>query len=128
MTTKCLHLKISSDEIKPCCIDCGLVQDNVSSSPYVRTITHYKSLLIRPPINCLVGENLKTQVLKFLKRQNRPITRVSRNYNNYIVFLRENEQLVLPHKERKKPLLDIYGEHRRIILEYIAALSSGAPE
>ena len=45
-------------------------------------------------------------------------------YNEYIQFLRNNQSIVLPKKVRKRELVNVYGEHRRLILEYIGRLLS----
>lgn len=133
----CLHLQISTDfDGKPSCLECGLVQEQVSRWGYCRSITHYKQLLNEgkevPPISSLVGKTLKQQVIKFKERQQPkqqttsiPSHSLNTNKNllqDYINFLRNNQGLVLPKKERKRELLNIYGEHRKIVLEFIARI------
>lgn len=130
---KCPHLQISNETEGKCsCLECGLVQPIGSRWGYIRSITHYKLLLAEgrpvPPIHCLVGEVLQKQVLKFLERKNNIVvipqvdTPLLRLYQEYICFLRDNKDLVLPKKERKRELVKIYGEHRRIVLEWISYL------
>lgn len=133
---KCPHLQISNEvEGKCACLECGLVQPiGVSNWGYIRSITHYKLLLAEgrpmPPTHCLVGEVLQKQVLKLLARNNAGAitksfevdTPLLELYQEYICFLRDNQDLVLPKKERKRELTKIYGEHRRIVIEWITAL------
>lgn len=133
---KCPHLQISSEADGKCsCLECGLVQPiGVSNWGYVRSITHYKLLLAEgkpvPPINCLVGEVLQKQVMRLKERQIKQAKTIEINeplralYQQYICFLRDNQDLILPKKERKRQLVKIYGEHHRIVLEWITALAA----
>lgn len=135
---KCPHLEISTEaEGKSACLECGLVQPiGVSRWGYVRSITHYKLLLAEgrpvPPTHCLVGEVLQKQVMRLKERQikNVKVSEINEPlkvlYQEYICFLRDNQHIVLPKKERKRELVKIYGEHHRIVLEWIAALVDAA--
>lgn len=148
---KCPHLEISTDngDAKISCLECGLVQDQTSKM-YVRSITHYKQLIAQgikpPPIYCLVGEALKRQVAKYHLRQMSPKKKgrsgsgvlptplqVNQElYDEYLQFLRDNLEIILPKKERKRPLVKIYGDHYKIISSYIElllgqALLTGSP-
>lgn len=133
---QCLHSQISTNE-KPCCINCGLVQETVGK-PYIRSISHYKELYrvgIIIPVSEIMTENLKIQVIKFNQRRNKPEKRTFMSpeglqelevyrslYLEYIEFLRDNQDRVLPKKPRKRQICQIYGEHRKILLEYIFRL------
>lgn len=48
-------------------------------------------------------------------------------YFEYIDFLRNNTDRVLPKKDRKRPICQIYGDHRRIVLFYIWCLEHECP-
>jgi len=152
----------SSNE-KPSCLNCGLVQepeDNPYVYKYIRNITHYKELYksgIIIPTTQILGETIKNQVIKFKLKKNEPkkrtfnpsdkvfsvdkmnpqmdpLVEVYRNlYLEYIEFLRNNEDRILPKKNRKRQICQIYGNHRKILLEYIFRLcpsvgSFGSPK
>lgn len=141
----CRHLQITTTNEKPCCIDCGLVME-VYSNPYIRNITHYKQfykqgIKINPFL--LLGLEFKEQVIRFLRRQDSAIKKTEekkertlpcwfsidsteQKYVEYIIFLRQNQDRVLPKKKkrRKREIYEVYGDHKRMILEYIKALCS----
>lgn len=154
MYPHCKHFQITSEiDFKSCCINCGLVQDNPSSFEYIRTITHYKLLLKEksrvPPINSIVGEKLREQVINYQKRQQRnqeqqliKTQNLRQNicftspwlgindlksmqmYFEYLDFLNKNQNIILPKKkDRKRELIKIYGEHRRFVIEWIDLFS-----
>lgn len=134
----CSHLQISSDE-KSSCLECGLVME-IYSNPYIRSITHYKQfykkgIKIHPFL--LHGLEFKEQAIRFLTRKNqgkvlpkkkekheKPVTL----YDEYVFFLRQNQDKVLPKKKkpRQRELCRVYGEHKRMILEYISNLSTNS--
>ena len=139
---ECPHLQISIDD-KPSCINCGLVQER-PAVPYIRSISHYKEIY-RSNRNAshvvyLLPAPLQIQIHKFHIRTNRSKlsepnnvrdepseakmnepnnVRMKKQYDDYIRFLNENAIHTLPKKERKRPISAIYGEHKRIILDWI---------
>lgn len=138
--SKCLHLQISTNSNisneKSCCLDCGMVQDKLSN-PYVRNISHYKELYqlgIMIPISQLISEKLRNQAMMFILRETRPKnqkkfplrTDALENevclYLEYVNFLRNNEDKILPRKNRTRQICQVYGDHRKIVLEYIFRL------
>ena len=100
----------------------------------------------------LLGDKLKRQAVKFRNLQSKvkkvsppsgdassiklypvedseqaiPITEDDRQclllYYDYIDFLRNNESRILPQRNRTRPIYQVYGEHRRIVFEYIVRL------
>jgi hypothetical protein len=132
---QCPHLQISTErDGKPSCLECGLVQDQTASR-YVRSITHYKDLIKQgikpPPTSCLIGEVLVRQVCKYHERQMRQPAQVVINpkgllyeeyLQDYLEFLKDNSDKCLPQKNRKRELKKIYGEHHKIISDYITLL------
>jgi len=144
----------SESEGKCYCLECGMSQIPKrwryirSITHYKQLWSEGKTM---PPVHYLVGETLQKQVRKFLQRKNKSASApsapshvnlesvrivssmydVSRRgkeqssfYNEYIQFLRNNQSIVLPKKVRKRELVNVYGEHRRLILEYIGRLLS----
>lgn len=128
MCKTCIYLTHNLDDIKICCIDCGLVQEDEGGKPYIRSITQFRNMENKPSISVLVGEKLQNQANKFLKRDLRhAVDHVIVNqseypplYYEYIEFLRNHENEILPKKQRKKTIFGIYGEHRQIILDWCA--------
>ena len=132
----CIHF--TQNEDKSCCIECGVVRDDGEDNKlYIRSITHFKNLYfektIPATVSVLFGEKLQNQASKFLMKQN-PIQYEKRVcddtkdkdckdypilYYEYIKFLRDNENEILPQKPRKKTIFGIYGEHKQIILDYL---------
>jgi hypothetical protein len=132
---QCPHFQISTDrDGKPSCLECGLVQDQTASR-YVRSITHYKDLIkigiTLPSTNSLVGDALIRQVCKYHERQMRQSAQVVIDpkslqvegyLQDYLQFLRDNSDKCLLQKNRKRELKKIYGEHYKIISDYITLL------
>lgn len=125
----CRHLKISNNEDKFSCIECGLCQEK-SETPYVRSITHYKELCnmgISIPVYQLIGEQLRNQVLKFYYRKDKNNNRDKKVepslYMEYLQFVKDNTHKILPIRHRVKAINQIYGDHKRYVLEYIDRLS-----
>jgi len=132
---------------KPSCIECGLVSEgSVQYGRYIRNITHYKILYnqgIVVPCFALVGDRLQSQVINFHTRSiaklNSPPpwsfgavanegaviaeqSSIKDYYYDYISFLKDNTELILPKKPRKREIKQVYGEQRQIVLEYINEL------
>lgn len=126
---------------KPSCIECGLVSEgSVQYGRYIRNITHYKILYnqgIVVPCFALVGDRLQSQVINFHTRSiaklNSPPpwgsdhsvaeqSSIKDYYYDYISFLKDNAELILPKRPRKREIKQVYGEHRQIVLEYINEL------
>lgn len=100
----------------------------------------------------IVGDKLREQVMRFKNSKSKPkqiknlqeykelersalkrahesynsITEIDRQclllYYEYIDFLRNNEIRILPKKNRTRPIYQVYGDHRRIVFEYIVRL------
>ena len=146
-TTACLHMNIATwDTRKPSCIDCGLVQE-IYQPPYVRSITHYRELFKvgrNPPVHCIKNPILQNQISKYHTRVHNSRANALKNnhstfedidsvvlgvnekdaekfYSEYIQFLYDNENLILPNKTRIRPIRKIYGEHRQILLKWISS-------
>jgi len=139
----CLHRDISRD-LKPSCIECGLVFQQYPLIYHIRTITYYKELYFKNPtynipIHMLLGSKLQQQVENFLKRQYRdkfknqsgnfPTPQCEVLYMEYINFLRNNSERILPKKyvSRKKEISNVYGDHKKLLIKYISRLSFGSP-
>lgn len=139
LNVQCQHLNIGMfDSLKPSCIECGLVQE-VYQTPYVRSITHYRNLFKdgrNPPIHCIKNPILQNQICKFHMRIHAAQCDAPKNkhsnienddkdvhtfYSQYIQFLYNNENLILPNKTRIRPIRKIYGDHRQFILKWISA-------
>ena len=151
---ECPHLQISTDD-KPSCMNCGLVQERQSAS-YIRCISHYKKVYLQaqssgeanleakyPIAVYLLPAPLQIQIHKFHIRTNRlrlnKLSETNRQdggndekrnqlYDDYIRFLNENATHTLPKKERKRPISAIYGEHKKIILDWIMLYLKAKPE
>jgi len=123
MIQSCPHLYKTTNE-KPCCMECGLVMD-IENPPYIRCLKHYKIFLdnnILVPVSSLYGEKLKSQVFDFLARHEKfslPSFNHTIFYQNYINFLENNRNEILPIKKRIRPITKIFGLHRKMFLEYL---------
>ena len=137
---ECFHAQTTINEQKIFCVNCGLVEDKYGN-PYIRSISHYKQLYKdekAPPINVLLGEELQNKATKFQIRQipkskgyfqTKPLCveehkQIQKIYNEYVLFLRNNEDRILPQKNRQRPICQVYGEHRKFLLQYISLLLS----
>jgi hypothetical protein len=126
---------------KPSCVECGLVSEGaVLNGRYIRNLTHYKILYnqgITIPIFELVGDRLQSQVINFHTRSLAKLndsqpwslehsvgeqSLIKDYYYDYISFLKDNTELILPKKPRKREIKQVYGEQRQIVLEYINEL------
>ena len=127
----CLHFVNLKNE-KPCCLECGIVNEDEAREykiPYIRTISQYRKEQVLIPLDQLVGDNLRNQVQKLLRRKVEKEEKEQKKqepqlYLEYIEFLRQNEADVLPRrKNRRRNIMGVYGENKRLCLEYLRQLT-----
>lgn len=133
------------------CIKCGLIED-IIQEPYIRSITHYKQICGASlggaypsgpsglTSSYISQDKLREQIYKFKIREHNKFIKKNQGsnpsypsgevpweilYSEYIRFLQQNQDkiLILPkNKPRKRKLTKIYGEHKKIIIDYITLL------
>ena len=137
------------------CIECGLVEEYLQQTPYIRSIIHYKQLYreksedekisFDEKTRYIFQDKLREQIYKFKFKNNQVVRRqkkkiypsggaypsdddkysdkYSEKYMDYIRFLQQNQEQILPKKKnRKREITKIYGEHKKIIIDYITLL------
>lgn len=138
---------------KHSCLECGVVMPiyGVPYVRNITHYKELYSLGKAPRVCDLLGDRLKEQVIKFQIKQSRPrdqnksrelvtgigersselgldpnsawLLAMRQKYSEYINFLANNQDKILPRKkDRKRSIQQIYGEHRILVLEYLIRL------
>ncbi|MFZ9438553.1 MAG: hypothetical protein ACO26X_04865, partial [Candidatus Fonsibacter ubiquis] len=132
----------TNTEEKSCCIYCGLVNLEPTGTIYIRNITQYKKwyeetspkdALLKDMFTSFVSEKLRLQILNFkyreFVRQEKKAKRKKEKkisltppcgvlYEEYLVFLNNNQSRILPHKKRKRKTIRIYNQHKDYVTNY----------